>query len=107
MNETKANNILRTLLRAGKAAPKLDTAKAELPFDTRLMATIRERQAGQESLWVWCNRFVWRLVPVMTAIVLLLACLEYFGPTQDASVFAWSDPLGFELALSEHLGGGL
>jgi hypothetical protein len=105
MNESRTNRILRALLRAAKAAPELDAAKAELGFETRLLASIRARRAVEESPWLLWNRLVWRAVPTIAAVVLLLACVEWFGQPSDASFASWSDPLGFEQMLTQELGG--
>lgn len=107
MNESRTNRILRALLRAGKQAPKLDKARAELGLETRLMAAIRARASAPESPWPIWNRWVWRAVPGLAALVVLLACLELLGPPGEPAANWWNDPLGLELALAERLGGGL
>jgi hypothetical protein len=107
MTEPQTKRILRALLRAAKTAPKPDTAIAELGFETRLLATIRERAGASELPWLMWNRWVWRLAPVLAAVVIALACWEFFGANGSASWALWGDPLGLELALAEQLGGGL
>lgn len=107
MHESRTDRILRALLRAGKVSPELDTAKTDLGFETRLMATIRERKAAEESPWWLWNRLVWRAVPVLTVAVALLVCSEFLASRTDSSLLSWSDPLGFEQVLSGELGGWL
>jgi len=105
MNESKIDRIRRVLVRTAKRQPELDTAKAELGFDTRLLAAIRERKADDESPWALWDRLVWRAVPVVAALAVVLACIEVPGPAGDESWLSWGDPLGLELALVEQVGG--
>ena len=60
MNESRIDRIRNALIRAGRQ----EQAPEPSPyFETRLMATISERQAAEESPWQLWNRVVWRLVP--------------------------------------------
>ena len=108
MNESNGNRIVRALLRAGKTEPKMDTTKAELGFETRLMATIRERRAVDGSPWFVWHRVVWGFVPIITIITLALGIVWWSGSTSDSSSFALlGDPLGLEVVLTDYLGGSL
>ncbi|MSR65503.1 MAG: hypothetical protein EXS18_06945 [Verrucomicrobiae bacterium] len=72
------------------------------------MATIRERKAVEDSPWMLWNRVVWRLVPVMAAIVVVLAGYSFMGNSTDATLSSLHDPLGLEFAMADNfLGDGL
>ena len=66
------NDNLDKLLKAARGA-KRDTSRAELGFETRLMARIRAERA-QAAPWF---AFAWKLVPAFAAIVIALGVWNY------------------------------
>ena len=105
MNESRIDTIRKALIRAGR---REQTPESPPHFETRLMAAIRERKDVEESPWILWNRIVWRLVPVMAVIVLVLAGYSFMGTSTDATLSSLHDPLGLELAMADNfLGDGL
>jgi hypothetical protein len=67
MNDDQLHNIFAA---ARRAAP--DTARAELAFETRLLARLRAaRNAAPWFVWTW------RLAPLFAAIVVALGVWNY------------------------------
>lgn len=108
MNETPHDRIWRVLRRADKLAPPLDTARAELGFETRVMATIRVRAAEEQSPWFVWGRLLWRAVPATAALAMLAgaAAMYLFGGNGDDFTLL-SDPLGYDTTMTVLLGGAL
>jgi hypothetical protein len=63
---------LDNLFKAARAA-KRDTSRAELGFETRLLARIRAERA-QAAPWF---AFAWKLLPAFAAIVVVLGVWNY------------------------------
>ena len=74
MNDDQLNRLFA----AARHAPP-DTARAELAFETRLLARLRA-QRRPAVLWL---TWAWRLAPVFAAIVLGLGVWNYLTPTAD------------------------
>lgn len=107
MNESQTEGILRRLLRAGRTAPIRDTAKAELGFETRLMAMIRERRQTPESPWLVWQGVTWRLIPALAAVVIALGIVSLMADGMTVDLISRGyDPLGLEQALTYQLLGG-
>lgn len=55
----------------------VDTARAELGFETRLMARLRAERGAATPWFNW----TWRLAPVFALIVIILAVAEWTTPS--------------------------
>src|ERR1051326_4146578 len=98
MNESRIDKIRDALIRAGR---KAQVPESSPHFETRLMATIRERKAVEESPWMLWNRVVWRLVPIMAALVVIRASISFLESTSDVTLSSVHDPLSLDLALAD------
>ena len=68
MNDEQLNQLFRS---ARPTRP--DTSRAEYGFETRLLATLREKRKQPMSL----ATLAWRLMPVFAAIVLVTGVWSY------------------------------
>lgn len=108
MNETPHDRIWSVLRRADKLAPPRDTARAELGFETRVMATIRVRAAEEQSSWFVWGRLLWRAVPATAALAILVgAAAMWMGNGGGEGYALLADPLGLDCAISSLWGGAL
>lgn len=64
---------------------KPDTSRAELAFETRLLARLRTQRALPPPWFAWA----WRLVPVFAAVVIALGIWNFVAP--DSSVTELTD----------------
>ena len=56
-----------------------DTTRAELAFETRLLARLRAERRSARPWYIW----TWRLAPVFAAIVLALGAWNCLTPATD------------------------
>jgi hypothetical protein len=89
--QDKHDDPLDRLFAAARRAP-VDTSRAELGFETRLMARLREQRAAAIPWFAW----TWRLAPVYAAIVIALGIWTWATP--DISSNEWTVAFSYDLA---------
>ena len=76
MNDEQLNELF-----AAARRDKPDTARAELAFETRLLARLRAEKARPAPWFTW----TWRLVPVFAALVIGLGVWNYLAPVNSVA----------------------
>jgi len=77
MNDDQLNKLF-----AAARQDKPDTARAELAFETRLLARLRAGKQAPAAPWF---PWAWRLVPVFAAVVIALGVWNYFAPVNSVA----------------------
>jgi hypothetical protein len=88
--QDKHDEAIDRLFAAARRAP-IDTSRAELGFETRLMARLREQRAVSIPWFAW----TWRLAPIYAAIVIALGVWTWLTPTISSD--EWTVAFSYDL----------
>lgn len=83
MEKDKDGDRLERLFTAARKSQPYD-ARLEYGFETRVMAAIRERRGAQRTFSSWA----WRLIPALTAVVIMLGVWTYISDHRPAFGFS-------------------
>ncbi len=72
MKNDSDNDTIERLFGAARKYEPFDS-KQQYGFETRVMARIRQQRSAQNPIFLWA----WRLIPALSAIVLMLGAWTY------------------------------